>query len=64
MTRSIFCTVRDVQKVPMCTFYASAAVAVLEMFDLPAHAVIERCLAVDGSTCVIAVDLAAAAPAA
>lgn len=54
---SIFCTVRGAQKLPMCGFYASAAAAALEMFDLPARVAIERCLAVDGSSCLIGIDV-------
>jgi len=55
--RSLFCMVRNPQQQPMCRFYTASTVAALELFGLPATATIERCLAVDGSLCVLAVDL-------
>jgi hypothetical protein len=60
ITDSLFCTVREPQKAPMCDFHVAAVVTALEAFGLPAQATVERCLAVDGSACVIGVDLAAA----
>jgi hypothetical protein len=57
---SLFCTVREQQRVPLCDFYVAAATEMLTGFGLPARAQVEHCLAVDGSTCVIAFDLSGA----
>jgi hypothetical protein len=54
---SIFCAVRDVQKLPLCGFYAAAAAETLAILGLPARAQVESCHAVQGGTCVIALDL-------
>jgi hypothetical protein len=55
--QSLFCMVRTPQQQPMCRFYTALTVAALEMFGLSSTAAIERCLAVAGSLCVMAVDL-------
>jgi hypothetical protein len=59
---SLFCAVRDVQKVPLCGFYAAAAAETLGAFGLPAHARVEQCRAVDHhcATCAIALDFSGA----
>jgi bacteriochlorophyll 4-vinyl reductase len=54
--RSLFCSVRETQKAPMCRFYAATIAAAFEIFGLSARATIEQCLAVDGSLCVVVVD--------
>ena len=56
VTASLFCTVRETQAQPLCGFYAAAATEVLALFGLPARAQLERCRAVDGATCVIAIE--------
>jgi hypothetical protein len=57
VTASLFCTVREVQKLPLCGFYAAATTQTFRLFGLPVRARVERCLAVDGGMCVIALDL-------
>jgi hypothetical protein len=53
---SLFCTVREPQKLPLCDFYSALAVETLSNLGLPAHGRIEACHAVHGPSCVIAVD--------
>jgi hypothetical protein len=54
---SIFCAVRESQSLPLCGFYAAATQETLRLFGMPAYARVERCHAVDGSDCVIALEL-------
>jgi hypothetical protein len=61
---SLFCTVRDPREMPLCGFYAAAAAEMLALVDVSARARVERCLAVDGAMCVIALDLSGAREAA
>lgn len=58
VTASLFCSVRDAQAAPLCGFYMAVAVETLHLFDLGAVARIERCRAVQGATCLVAIDLA------
>ncbi len=57
LTSSMFCTVRDARATPLCGFYVAVAIEALRQFDLPAVGTIERCRAVSGGTCVIALDV-------
>jgi hypothetical protein len=57
VTASLFCSVRETQKSPLCGFYAAAAAETLAMFGLPARVAVRRCHAVEGGTCLIALDL-------
>lgn len=59
---SLFCTVRDPQKLPLCGFYAAVAAGTLAAFGIPARARVEHCHAVDHqlSTCAIALDFSGA----
>ena len=59
VTASLFCEVREIQKMPLCGFYAAAAAETLASFGLPARGVVQQCHAVDGGPCVIALDLSA-----
>jgi GNAT superfamily N-acetyltransferase len=54
---SLFCTVRQLLPLPLCGFYVAVAASTLEGFGLPGKARVERCHAVDGQSCVIALDL-------
>jgi hypothetical protein len=54
---SLFCTVRDKQSMPLCGFYAASMQETLRAFGVPARGRPERCRAVDGAICVMAVDL-------
>jgi hypothetical protein len=58
VTASLFCSVREAQETPLCGFYAAVASETLDRFGLPSRGVVERCHAVQGGNCVIAVDLA------
>jgi hypothetical protein len=60
VTNSMFCTVREAHPAPLCGFYSAVAATAFDLFDLPARVEIERCLAVDGSSCVISLDLGSA----
>jgi len=55
---SMFCEVRNVRSVPLCGFYLALALEVLRQCGLGADGVLERCHAVDGSSCVVSLDLA------
>lgn len=59
---SLFCNVREAVPHPLCGFYASAAVAVLEGLGVPARARVEVCRAMGGAPdCRIALQLDAPA---
>jgi hypothetical protein len=57
VTDSLFCTVRERQAVPLCGFYEAVATGTLAAFGLRAAAHIEACHAVQGASCVIALNL-------
>ena len=61
---SVFCDVRETRALPLCEFYAALASAMLAGFGLYAAGRVERCRAVDGSSCVITLDWSDAAHAA
>jgi hypothetical protein len=54
---SLFCTVRDKQSMPLCGFYAATTAEALREFGVPATGRPERCRAVDGTICVMAIEL-------
>ena len=54
---SLFCRVRETPSLPLCDFYRAAAAEVLGRLGLPANARIESCHAIDGTTCVVMLDL-------
>jgi hypothetical protein len=54
---SFFCSVRDKQPAPLCNFYAAATAEALRAFGVSARGRAERCRAVDGATCSMAIDL-------
>jgi hypothetical protein len=55
---SLFCTVRETQRTPLCAFYLAVAVETLRLFGLGAAGRVERCRAVEGTTCLVVLDLA------
>jgi len=57
VTASLFCDVREIQKMPLCGFYAAAAAETLASFGMPARGVVRQCHAIEGGPCVIALDL-------
>lgn len=59
--QSLFCRVRDVQPQPQCDFYAALVAGLLAAFQLSAIQQIEQCTAGGNSSCVMTVDLRAAA---
>ncbi len=56
---SVFCAVRERPAAPLCGFYQSLVVEALRAFQIPAEAAIASCQALDGGSCVIAVELGA-----
>jgi len=54
---SLFCAVREPQAMPLCGFYAAAAVETLSRLGTPATAHIESCRAVQGDVCVVALEV-------
>jgi len=54
---SIFCTVRSASPAPLCGFYVAVAIEVLRNYQIGATGKTERCQAVGGSSCVVALDL-------
>jgi predicted hydrocarbon binding protein len=47
----LFCEVRDKVKHPLCEFYASALRRLMQLFELDADVVTERCRATGASQC-------------
>jgi predicted hydrocarbon binding protein len=58
---SLFCAVREPRTTPLCQFYLAAIAEALERLGVPATGRLERCRAVDGSPCRIALHLCAVA---
>ena len=56
VTASLFCAVREPQRLPLCGFYAAVAVETLRRLGVPANAHVEECRAVTGSTCRVRVE--------
>jgi len=56
VTASLFCTVREPQRLPLCGFYAAVTVETLRRLGVPAQAHVEQCRAVTGSTCRVLVE--------
>ncbi len=54
---SVFCAVREPQRLPLCGFYMALAAGTLAAFGVAVRARIDRCHAVDGAHCVISLDL-------
>ena len=61
---SLFCTVRETTAAPLCGFYVGVATRALAEFGIAAQGRVDKCRAAGGATCVITLDLGAAAPAA
>ncbi len=61
---SLFCTVRETSEAPLCGFYVGVATRALAEFGIAAQGRVDMCRAAGGATCVITLDLGAAAPAA
>lgn len=56
VTASLFCAVREPQRLPLCGFYAAVAVETLQRFGVPAQARVEQCRAVTGDTCRVLIE--------
>jgi predicted hydrocarbon binding protein len=54
---SIFCTVREPVKHPLCGFYAAAFTKLMAMFNIGAHAQVVACRGTGGTTCVLQVAI-------
>lgn len=61
ITGSVFCASRAAQRAPLCGFYAALAARTLQLFGMAAVARAESCRSVDGSPCVVTIDLTGAA---
>jgi hypothetical protein len=57
ISTSLFCSVRDAQQLPLCGFYAAVATESLTRLGVTARGRVERCRAVDGGTCTVAIDI-------
>ena len=59
---SLFCASREVHTRPLCGFYGALVGRTLALCEVDAVVQLETCRAVDGSACVVRVELASAAP--
>ena len=59
LTSSVFCSVRESQPLPLCGFYVALVVQTLRHFGIAAAGRSEQCKAVDGTSCVLALDVLA-----
>jgi hypothetical protein len=58
---SVFCAVREPQRQPLCGFYAAVVVETLSALGVPATGHAERCRAVEGAKCSMAIQLSGVA---
>jgi predicted hydrocarbon binding protein len=54
---SIFCTVREPVKHPLCGFYAAAFTRMMALFNIGAHAEVVACRGTGGASCVLHVAI-------
>lgn len=54
---SIFCTVREPVKHPLCGFYAAAFTKLMALFDIGAHTHVVACRGTGGTSCVLQVAI-------
>jgi hypothetical protein len=54
---SLFCTVRDASREPLCDFYAAAVARLLDLYAVPAEVRLGPCRAAGDPSCVIGVTL-------
>jgi bacteriochlorophyll 4-vinyl reductase len=54
---SIFCTVREPVKHPLCGFYAAAFTKLMAMFNIGAHTQVVACRGTGGKSCVLQVAI-------
>ena len=60
---SIFCTVREPVKHPLCGFYAAAFTKMMAMFNIGAHTHVVACRGTGGASCVLEVAILNGSPA-
>jgi hypothetical protein len=58
---SLFCSVREAPRAPLCGFYLALAMEILRRFALPSQGRVVQCHAIEHTACVLALDLAGAA---
>ena len=58
---SLFCSVREAPRAPLCGFYLTMSTEILRRFDLPSQGRVVQCHAIDHTSCVLAIDLAGTA---
>jgi hypothetical protein len=54
---SLFCVVRGMHTLPLCSFYRALAVRTLELLGVPAEGHVSTCRAVGGASCTVVLDL-------
>lgn len=54
---SLFCTVRDVAREPLCSYYAAAVARLLELYSVPGEVRLDHCRAVGDPSCLISIIL-------
>ena len=59
---SIFCTVREPVKHPLCGFYAAAFTKMMALFNIGAHTHVVACRGTGGTSCVLEVAILNGAP--
>lgn len=59
---SIFCTVREPVKHPLCGFYAAAFTKLMTLFDIGAHTHVVACRGTGGTSCVLQVAIQNGSP--
>jgi bacteriochlorophyll 4-vinyl reductase len=59
---SVFCSVREPVRYPLCVFYAAAFTRLLALFDVSARAEVVACRGTGGTTCVTKVAIANGLP--
>jgi bacteriochlorophyll 4-vinyl reductase len=60
---SVFCSVREPVRYPLCVFYAAAFTRLLALFDVRARAEVVTCRGTGEATCVMKVAISSAEPA-
>jgi hypothetical protein len=58
LTSSVFCSVRAAQPVPLCGFYVALVVQTFAHFGFAATGRTAHCRAMEGASCVLAIELA------
>jgi hypothetical protein len=60
LAASLFCTVREKSRAPLCRFYLAMTLETLRQFGIAAVGRPDRCRAIDGATCLLVLELGGA----